>query len=34
MTATQEQPLRLIDSDGHLLEPPTGMLDDAPAEIG
>jgi predicted TIM-barrel fold metal-dependent hydrolase len=31
MTAVQEQPLRYIDSDGHILEPPTGMLDYAPA---
>ncbi len=30
MTPT-EQPLRYIDSDGHILEPPTGMLDFAPA---
>ena len=30
MTLT-EQPLRYIDSDGHILEPPTGMLDFAPA---
>jgi predicted TIM-barrel fold metal-dependent hydrolase len=28
---TTEQPLRYIDSDGHILEPPTGMLDFAPA---
>jgi len=31
MTAVEEQPLRYIDSDGHILEPPTGMLDYAPA---
>ncbi|MBO0731888.1 MAG: amidohydrolase family protein [Acidimicrobiaceae bacterium] len=30
MTAT-EPALRYIDSDGHILEPPTGMLDYAPA---
>jgi predicted TIM-barrel fold metal-dependent hydrolase len=29
---TTEQPLRYIDSDGHILEPPTAMLDFAPAE--
>jgi len=29
MTMTE---LRYIDSDGHILEPPTGMLDYAPAE--
>ena len=32
MTATHEAPLRYIDSDGHILEPPTGMLEFAPAE--
>ena len=32
MTATEERPLRYIDSDGHILEPPTGMLEFAPAE--
>ena len=26
-----ERPLRYIDSDGHILEPPTGLLDFAPA---
>ena len=31
MTATNEATLRYIDSDGHILEPPTGMLDFAPA---
>jgi predicted TIM-barrel fold metal-dependent hydrolase len=32
MTATQTEPgLRYIDSDGHVLEHPTGMLDFAPA---
>jgi predicted TIM-barrel fold metal-dependent hydrolase len=31
MTTTEEQPLRFIDSDGHILEPPTGMLEFAPA---
>jgi predicted TIM-barrel fold metal-dependent hydrolase len=31
MTATESQ-LRYIDSDGHILEPPTGMQDFAPAE--
>jgi predicted TIM-barrel fold metal-dependent hydrolase len=31
MTAVEEQPLRYIDSDGHILEPPTGMLEYAPA---
>ena len=31
MTTTQETPLRYIDSDGHILEPPTGMLEFAPA---
>jgi uncharacterized protein len=30
MTATEET-LRYIDSDGHILEPPTGMLEFAPA---
>jgi predicted TIM-barrel fold metal-dependent hydrolase len=30
MTTTGERPLRYIDSDGHILEPPTGMLDFAP----
>jgi predicted TIM-barrel fold metal-dependent hydrolase len=32
MTATDETSLRYIDSDGHILEPPTAMLDFAPAE--
>ena len=32
MTAIGEPPLRYIDSDGHILEPPTGMLDFAPAK--
>jgi len=32
MTATEERPLRYIDSDGHILEHPTGMLDFAPAK--
>ena len=32
MTATHEAPLRYIDSDGHILEPPTGMLEFAPAQ--
>src|SRR5207249_7198477 len=27
-----ERTLRYIDSDGHILEPPTGMLEFAPAE--
>ncbi|MGH7856603.1 MAG: amidohydrolase family protein, partial [Candidatus Binatia bacterium] len=31
MAITDERPLRYIDSDGHLLEPPTGMLEFAPA---
>ena len=31
MATTSEQPLRYIDSDGHILEPPTGMLEFAPA---
>jgi predicted TIM-barrel fold metal-dependent hydrolase len=31
MTVTENQPLRYIDSDGHILEPPTGMLEFAPA---
>jgi uncharacterized protein len=31
MAIAHEQPLRYIDSDGHILEPPTGMLDFAPA---
>ena len=31
MTTTEQEPLRYIDSDGHILEPPTGMLDFAPA---
>jgi uncharacterized protein len=30
MALTDEQPLRYIDSDGHILEPPTGMLEFAP----
>jgi predicted TIM-barrel fold metal-dependent hydrolase len=33
MTGAQEQTLRYIDSDGHILEPPTGMLEFAPAEL-
>jgi predicted TIM-barrel fold metal-dependent hydrolase len=32
MTTTAEPGLRYIDSDGHILEPPTGMLEFAPAE--
>ena len=32
MTTTDEPTLRYIDSDGHILEPPTAMLDFAPAE--
>ena len=32
MTAVEDRPLRYIDSDGHILEPPTGMLEFAPAE--
>ena len=32
MTTTAEQPLRYIDSDGHILEHPTGMLEFAPAQ--
>jgi predicted TIM-barrel fold metal-dependent hydrolase len=32
MTTTHEPGLRFIDSDGHILEPPTGLLDFAPAE--
>ena len=32
MTITDERRLRYIDSDGHILEPPTAMLDFAPAE--
>jgi predicted TIM-barrel fold metal-dependent hydrolase len=31
MAVTDEQSLRYIDSDGHILEPPTGMLEFAPA---
>jgi predicted TIM-barrel fold metal-dependent hydrolase len=31
MAVTSEQSLRYIDSDGHILEPPTGMLEFAPA---
>jgi predicted TIM-barrel fold metal-dependent hydrolase len=31
--ATTEETLRYIDSDGHILEPPTGMLEFAPAEF-
>ena len=30
MTVTEGQELRYIDSDGHILEPPTGMLEFAP----
>ena len=33
MTIEQERRLRYIDSDGHILEPPTGMQDYAPAEF-
>ncbi len=33
MTTTDERALRYIDSDGHILEPPTAMLDFAPAEF-
>ena len=32
MSRVEEAPLRYIDSDGHILEPPTGMLGYAPAE--
>ena len=32
MTTTGERALRYIDSDGHILEPPTAMLEFAPAE--
>ena len=32
MTATDQTALRYIDSDGHILEPPTAMLEFAPAE--
>jgi len=32
MSRVDEQPLRYIDSDGHILEPPTAMLEYAPAE--
>ena len=32
MTTSQERRLRYIDSDGHILEPPTGMQEFAPAE--
>ena len=32
MSRVDEGPLRYIDSDGHILEPPTAMLDYAPAE--
>src|SRR3974390_1278246 len=31
MTTTEQELLRYIDSDGHILEPPTGMLEFAPA---
>ncbi len=31
MTTAAESQLRYIDSDGHILEPPTGLLDYAPA---
>lgn len=31
MTIAEERPLRYIDSDGHILEPPTGLPDFAPA---
>jgi predicted TIM-barrel fold metal-dependent hydrolase len=30
MTTTEEASLRYIDSDGHILEPPTGMIEFAP----
>jgi predicted TIM-barrel fold metal-dependent hydrolase len=30
MTTTEQRPLRYIDSDGHILEPPTAMLEFAP----
>jgi predicted TIM-barrel fold metal-dependent hydrolase len=33
MAMTEERPLRYIDSDGHILEHPNGMLDFAPAEF-
>ncbi|MFI5053361.1 MAG: amidohydrolase family protein [Acidimicrobiia bacterium] len=33
MTTTQGPNLRYIDSDGHILEPPTGMLEFAPAKF-
>jgi predicted TIM-barrel fold metal-dependent hydrolase len=33
MSRVDEAPLRYIDSDGHILEPPTGMLGYAPAEF-
>jgi predicted TIM-barrel fold metal-dependent hydrolase len=32
MTTTEKLPLRYIDSDGHILEPPTAMQQYAPAE--
>lgn len=32
MATTDERALRYIDSDGHILEPPTAMLEFAPAE--
>ena len=31
MGSSEERPLRYIDSDGHILEHPTGMLEFAPA---
>jgi predicted TIM-barrel fold metal-dependent hydrolase len=33
MATTQDRPLRYIDSDGHILEPPTGMQEYAPEEF-
>jgi uncharacterized protein len=33
VSRVEEAPLRYIDSDGHILEPPTGMLEFAPAEF-
>jgi uncharacterized protein len=32
VSKVEDAPLRYIDSDGHILEPPTGMLEFAPAE--
>ena len=31
MAISEERQLQYIDSDGHILEPPTAMLDFAPA---